>query len=93
MIKGTATDETVIGMALEFCEATSKQPIRCKDSFGFAINRFFCPYTNAAVGALEPFETEQSVIDEAGVHFLVRRRVVRLHCLDRRICRWCRRLA
>ena len=32
---------------------SGKQPLRCKDAYGFAINRFFCPYTNEAVRALD----------------------------------------
>ena len=38
---------------MEFCRATSKKPIACKDSFGFAINRFFVPYGNEAVRLLD----------------------------------------
>ncbi len=45
----TATVET----ALDFCRASGKQPLRCQDSYGFAVNRFFCPYTNEAARALD----------------------------------------
>ena len=37
----------------QFCRATSKKSILCKDSYGFALNRFFCPYSNEAVRLLE----------------------------------------
>ncbi len=53
VVRGAATEEAVIGEALAFCAATGKLPIRCKDSYGFAINRFFCPYTNEAARALD----------------------------------------
>ncbi len=53
VVRGEATEATVIEEALVFCEATGKLPIRCRDSFGFAINRFFCPYTNEAARALD----------------------------------------
>ena len=49
VVRGDATGEEAMEAALQFCRETSKQSIECKDSFGFAINRFFCPYTNEAV--------------------------------------------
>lgn len=51
VVKGPATDDAVVDMALEFCRAGGKRPLRCEDSYGFAINRFFCPYTNEAARA------------------------------------------
>ncbi len=53
VVRGEATDEAVVEEALAFCRTTGKLPIRCKDSYGFAINRFFCPYTNEAARALD----------------------------------------
>lgn len=51
VVRGEATAEATIEAGLALCRATAKQPIACKDSFGFAVNRFFCPYTNEAVHA------------------------------------------
>ncbi len=53
VVRGEATDPAVIEEALAFCRATGKLPLRCRDSYGFAINRFFCPYTNEAARALD----------------------------------------
>lgn len=53
VVKGEATAQGTIEAALAFCRASGKQPLRCKDSYGFAINRFFCPYTNEAARALD----------------------------------------
>jgi 3-hydroxybutyryl-CoA dehydrogenase len=53
VVRGEATSDATIGSALAFCRASGKQPLRCKDSYGFAINRFFCPYTNEAARALD----------------------------------------
>jgi 3-hydroxybutyryl-CoA dehydrogenase len=53
VVKGEATDDGTIEAALAFCRAGGKQPLRCKDSYGFAVNRFFCPYTNEAARALD----------------------------------------
>ncbi|MEZ5825911.1 MAG: 3-hydroxyacyl-CoA dehydrogenase family protein [Geminicoccaceae bacterium] len=53
VIRGEATDPAIIERALAFTRAHGKQPITCKDSYGFAINRFFCPYTNEAARLLD----------------------------------------
>lgn len=48
VVRGTATSETAVEAALAFARATGKLPLLCRDSYGFAVNRFFCPYTNEA---------------------------------------------
>lgn len=53
VVKGEATSAETVETALAFCRASGKRPLRCKDSYGFAINRFFCPYTNEAARALD----------------------------------------
>ena len=53
VVMGQATSPKAVEAALAFCRETGKQPLRCRDSYGFAINRFFCPYTNEAARALD----------------------------------------
>jgi 3-hydroxyacyl-CoA dehydrogenase len=53
VVKGEATAPETVETALAFCRASAKQPLRCKDWWGFAVNRFFCPYTNEAAQALD----------------------------------------
>ena len=53
VVRGGETASATIEVALAFCAASGKQPLRCRDSYGFAINRFFCPYTNEAARALD----------------------------------------
>ncbi|MGF1476757.1 MAG: 3-hydroxyacyl-CoA dehydrogenase NAD-binding domain-containing protein [Geminicoccaceae bacterium] len=53
VVKGERTSEATIATALAFCRATGKDPLTCEDQYGFAINRFFCPYTNEAAHALD----------------------------------------
>ena len=53
VVRGDQTRQDVIDAAVDFCNATSKKPILCKDSYGFALNRFFCPYSNEAVRLYE----------------------------------------
>ncbi len=48
VVRGEVTADATYASALEFVKATGKKPLACKDSYGFAVNRFFCPYTNEA---------------------------------------------
>lgn len=48
VVRGPATAEATVAAALAFTQATGKLPLLCRDSYGFAVNRFFCPYTNEA---------------------------------------------
>jgi len=48
VVRWEGTEESAIQRSLGFLEATGKKPLLCKDAFGFAVNRFFCPYTNEA---------------------------------------------
>lgn len=65
VIKGTRTEKSVIDRLLEFCDATGKEPIVCKDSNGFAVNRFFVPYGNEAARLLEEGVGTAGQIDAA----------------------------
>jgi 3-hydroxyacyl-CoA dehydrogenase len=53
VVRGAATAAEVVDQAIAFCRETGKLPLRCRDQFGFAINRFFCPYTNEAARLLD----------------------------------------
>lgn len=53
VVQGAATADVVAEAGVAFTRAHGKQPIRCADSYGFAINRFFCPYTNEAARAVD----------------------------------------
>jgi 3-hydroxyacyl-CoA dehydrogenase len=48
VVRGPKTAEAVVERVLAFCRATAKKPLLCRDNYGFAVNRFFCPYTNEA---------------------------------------------
>lgn len=49
IVRGAATSDAAMNAAAIFAKATGKQAIRCRDAFGFAVNRFFVPYLNEAV--------------------------------------------
>lgn len=71
VVRGEKTDPAAIEAALEFSEATKKIPVSCRDSSGFALNRFFCPYINEAVrlfddGIATPFEVDRVASDVFG---------------------------
>lgn len=70
VVKGELTDPAVIETALAVCRASGKQPLQCKDSFGFAINRFFCPYTNEAARARDEGLGSTGEIDEVAKEVL-----------------------
>lgn len=49
VVRGPSTGELAIELVLDFLHRTGKTPLPCRDANGFAVNRFFCPYTNEAV--------------------------------------------
>jgi 3-hydroxybutyryl-CoA dehydrogenase len=49
VVRGAATSDKAMDKAFAFVRACGKQPIACRDQFGFAVNRFFVPYLNEAV--------------------------------------------
>ncbi|WP_127115866.1 3-hydroxyacyl-CoA dehydrogenase family protein [Shimia sediminis] len=53
VIRGTQTADATLDAVLPFLAQCHKIAIRCLDQSGFALNRFFCPYTNEAVRCLE----------------------------------------
>lgn len=53
LISTDATRPDLTDRVLAFLTATGKSPLPCKDSPGFALNRFFCPYCNEAVRLLD----------------------------------------
>lgn len=53
VVSGPATAADVLASAREFLVATGKTALSCRDSNGFAVNRFFCPYTNEAARLLD----------------------------------------
>ena len=48
VVKGEVTAPAVVDAIVDFCSRTGKKPVLCRDSSGFALNRFFCPYANEA---------------------------------------------
>lgn len=71
VVRGATTAPATVDAALAFCTATGKQVVNCRDSSGFALNRFFCPYVNEAVrlfddGLGTPFEIDRVACDVFG---------------------------
>lgn len=63
VISATQTDEVTHTAALAFVTMTGKTAIPCQDQNGFALNRFFCPYTNEASRLLEEGVASAAQID------------------------------
>ncbi len=53
VITAKVTADQTIEAVLSFLTLCRKTAIRCKDQSGFALNRFFCPYTNEAARCLD----------------------------------------
>ncbi|PPR64961.1 MAG: 3-hydroxyadipyl-CoA dehydrogenase [Alphaproteobacteria bacterium MarineAlpha4_Bin2] len=53
VVQGEKTRKDIIDNVIAFCTVTSKKPILCRDGYGFALNRFFVPYSNEAVRVYE----------------------------------------
>lgn len=64
VVRGEATAADVVEQAIAFCHETGKLPLRCRDQYGFAINRFFCPYTNEAARLLDEGLGSTAEIDQ-----------------------------
>lgn len=64
LIRGADTASEVLASAQAFLGQTGKEVIACADQNGFALNRFFCPYTNEAVRLLDEGRGTTAQIDE-----------------------------
>lgn len=64
LVSGPLTSASVLSSAQVFLRGTGKEVITCQDQYGFALNRFFCPYTNEAVHLLDEGLASASQIDE-----------------------------
>ncbi len=53
IIPGAKTSKQTVEAIKRFCFSTGKDAIMCKDSYGFAVNRFFVPWLNESVRLLE----------------------------------------
>ena len=53
LVLGAQSSTAAVDLAAGFLAVTGKQALSCRDRNGFALNRFFCPYCNAAVQCVE----------------------------------------
>lgn len=63
IIPGKHTSEETFKIAKKFAALTGKDPIITKDTYGFAVNRFFVPWLNEAVKILEEGIANEGEID------------------------------
>lgn len=64
VIRTQQTSPDTFAAVLPFIAQRKKEAIECKDHTGFALNRFFCPYTNEAARCLDdglrtPLQTDE----------------------------------
>lgn len=63
VVSGPATSEHAVALARGFVKRIGKIALLCRDAPGFAVNRFFCPYTNEAVRLLDEGVADAAQID------------------------------
>ncbi len=70
VVRGKKTDYDVVEEVLYFCRETHKRPVLCRDSSGFALNRFFCPYANEAARIFDEGLATVAEIDRVASYVL-----------------------
>jgi enoyl-CoA hydratase/3-hydroxyacyl-CoA dehydrogenase len=63
IIPGNKTSQDVLRSVNQFAALSGKDPIMCKDSYGFVVNRFFVPWLNEAARLYEEGVASKGEID------------------------------
>lgn len=63
IIPGNKTSQDVLRSVNQLVALSGKDPIMCKDSYGFVVNRFFVPWLNEAVRLYEESVASKGEID------------------------------
>lgn len=70
IVKGTETDESVVNTMFDVCAKMGKQPVICKDSPGFIVNRIARPYYLESLKIVEDeiasFEEVDQILEASG---------------------------
>jgi len=70
VVRSDVTQDSTVTAALSFLDTCRKIPIECKDRSGFALNRFFCPYTNEAARCVDDGLGSPAQIDDVAKQVL-----------------------
>ncbi|MFG1420324.1 3-hydroxyacyl-CoA dehydrogenase [Roseixanthobacter liquoris] len=63
VVRAAKTSAETVARALAFLEQTRRVPLRCADTPGFVVNRFFCPYYNEAAHIVQDLRASPSEVD------------------------------
>ncbi|MFG1398012.1 3-hydroxyacyl-CoA dehydrogenase [Roseixanthobacter pseudopolyaromaticivorans] len=63
VVRAERTSAETVARALAFLEQTRRVPLRCSDTPGFVVNRFFCPYYNEAAHIVQDLRATASEVD------------------------------
>ncbi|MFH1558532.1 MAG: 3-hydroxyacyl-CoA dehydrogenase NAD-binding domain-containing protein [Pseudomonadota bacterium] len=63
VVRAAKTSAETVARALAFLEQTRRVPLRCADTPGFVVNRFFCPYYNEAAHIVQDLRATPSEVD------------------------------
>ncbi|NQY81767.1 MAG: 3-hydroxyacyl-CoA dehydrogenase family protein [Alphaproteobacteria bacterium] len=67
LIRGNKSDPSLLRRLKAFFIEHGKIPVSTKDSPGFVVNRFFCPYMNTAYWLMEDMQISAATIDEVAI--------------------------
>jgi enoyl-CoA hydratase / 3-hydroxyacyl-CoA dehydrogenase len=67
IIPDDKTSQETIEKIKMFCRQSGKDAIKCRDSYGFVVNRFFVPWLNESVWLMEENTGNTSTIDDVCV--------------------------
>jgi len=70
VVRSEVTQVSTVKATLSFLDTCRKIPIECKDQSGFALNRFFCPYTNEAARCIDDGLGSPAQIDDVAKQVL-----------------------
>ncbi|WP_368344408.1 3-hydroxyacyl-CoA dehydrogenase NAD-binding domain-containing protein [Pelagovum sp. HNIBRBA483] len=70
VVRSDMTQGSTVTATLSFLGTCRKIPIECKDQSGFALNRFFCPYTNEAARCIDDGLGTPAQIDDVAKQVL-----------------------
>jgi len=65
VVRGLDTSDQAYDALFRFCQRLGKTPVKCKDSYGFVVNRLLVPYLADAMRLAEHGDAEVKDIDTA----------------------------
>ncbi|KAI6221783.1 3-hydroxybutyryl-CoA dehydrogenase [Aphelenchoides fujianensis] len=65
LVRGEETSDTTFNLLYRFCQRVGKTPVKCKDNYGFIVNRLLIPFVAEGIRMAERGDAEPKDIDTA----------------------------